>query len=72
MWACHRRLTRDEPLTSKVLEFAIRVIDESRKGADDDLLTGMADKLTAGRQLSDYELHIMLDVLLVHKRTEGD
>ena len=66
-----RRLTRDEPLTGKVLEFAISVIDENREGTGDDLLTGMADKLTAGQQLSDYELHIMLDVLLLHKRIEG-
>lgn len=66
-----RRLKRDEPLTGKVLDFAISVIDENRKGANDDLLKGMADKLTAGRRLSDYELHILLDVLLLHKRLEG-
>ena len=37
--------------------------------AGKNLLSDMANKLTAVKQLSDYELHIMLDVLLVHKRT---
>jgi phosphoglycerate dehydrogenase-like enzyme len=37
--------------------------------AGKNLLSDMVNKLTAGKQLSDYELHIMLDVLLVHKRT---
>ena len=67
-----RQLNRDEPLTEKVLEFALSVIDKSRKGTDDDMLSGMANKLKAGQQLSDYESHFMVDVLLVHKRTQGN
>lgn len=52
-----RRLRRNEPLTGKVLEFALSVADRD-----------IADKLKAGQPLSDYELHLMLDVYLLHKR----
>lgn len=73
MRACNRQLNRDEPLTDKVLEFALSVIDESRKKSiDDDMLSSVANKLKAGQQLSEYESHIMVDVLLVHKRTQGN
>jgi hypothetical protein len=50
-----------------VLGFALSVIRESGfAGAAE--LSGMADKLNAGQQLSDYELHILVDVLLLHKK----
>ncbi len=56
-----RRLVRNEPLTGGLLEFAIEVVGES----------DIADKLRAGQQLTDYELHLMLDVYLLHKRLSG-
>jgi len=62
-----RRLIRNEPLTGELLEFAISVIGDSNCAGDDEL-NSMVDKLKAGQQLSDYELHIMVDVLLLHKR----
>ena len=58
---------RNERLTGEVLEFALSVIGESGFTGDDEL-SGMTGKLKAGQQLSDYELHIMIDVLLLHKR----
>jgi hypothetical protein len=66
-----RRLLRNEPLTGKVLEFAISVIAESAMAGGDDLLRRVAYKLRAGEQLDDYELHIMIDVLLPHKRSRA-
>ena len=62
-----------EPLKGKVLEFALGVIEESRKGFSDSdfLLDAIARKLNAGQPLDDYENHIMVDVLLVHKRLSG-
>lgn len=57
-----RRLLRNERLTGKTLEFALSVV-----GEDSDL----ADKLRSGQQLSDYELHWMVDVVLLHKRLSG-
>ncbi len=54
-----RRLVRGERLTGKVLEFAVSVVGE---GSD------IASKLRSGQALSDYELHLMVDVYLLHKR----
>lgn len=59
-----RRLKNNEPLTGKVLEFALSVIGEPK----DELLSGMARKLKIGEELSEYEAHIMVDVLLLHVR----
>lgn len=53
-----RRLVRDEPLTGALLEFALDTVGDER----------IAAKLKAGQKLSDYELHLMVDVFLLHKR----
>ena len=69
-----RRLNQNDPLTGKVLEFALSVIDDALdkkgSGSDDNILNGMAKKLIDGEPLSGYEHHIMVDVLLVHKKCE--
>ena len=53
-----RRLLRSERLTGKTLAFAISVV-----GGDSDL----ADKFRTGEPFSNYELHWMVDVVLLHK-----
>jgi hypothetical protein len=64
-----RRLLRDEPLTGKLLEFALSIVSgENGTATGNDLLDGIAAKLKAGQQLNDYERHIMVDVLLLHIR----
>ena len=40
-------------------------------GSGDKLTDGIANKLIAGKPLDDYELHIMVDVLLLHARLGG-
>ena len=66
-----RCLNKNEPLTKRVLEFALNVIDENIKGdSNDDLLLKIADKLSAGETLDDYEHHIVVDVLLLHKKLQ--
>lgn len=57
-----RRLARNEPLEGQLLEFAISVAGEG---------TDIADKLKTGQRLSDYELHLMLDVYLLHTKLSG-
>ena len=64
-----RRLLRNDRLTGKVLESALSVVGQG--GTGDSLCDGIAAKLIAGRQLSDYEKHIMIDVLLLHARLGG-
>jgi hypothetical protein len=64
-----RRLLRNERLTGKVLESALSVVGQG--GTGDSLCDGIAAKLIAGQQLSDYDKQIMIDVLLLHARLGG-
>ena len=61
-----RRLRRREPLTKGLLELALEVVGAGNPG--DELMDEIANKLITGRQLSDYELHLMLDVFLLHAK----
>ncbi|OGC77575.1 MAG: hypothetical protein A2Z27_00120 [candidate division Zixibacteria bacterium RBG_16_50_21] len=63
-----RRLNQGKPLEGKVLEFALSVVEGGMRSSNDDFLKGIADKLKAGEKLSEYEHHIMVDVLLLHIR----
>jgi hypothetical protein len=54
-----RRLLRKEPLRGELLEFALGIV-----GNDSDIGT----KLRGGQTLDAYELHLMLDVFLLHAR----
>jgi hypothetical protein len=56
-----RALLRNKRLTGKTLEFALTVVGEDSE---------VGQKLKAGKTLTDYELHLMIDVWLVHRRTE--
>jgi len=58
-----RRLVRNEPLTGELLEIALSAVGENNNG--------LVNKLKAGEQLSDYQLHLMLDMYLLHKRLAG-
>lgn len=63
-----RRLRANQPLTGKVLELALDIIDEiDCPGAEVDAIR---EKIRTGAQLTDYESHIMIDAILVNKRTE--
>jgi len=52
-------LLRNKRLTGKTLEFALAVVDHDSE---------IGEKLKAGRALTEYELHLMIDVLLLHVR----
>ncbi len=64
-----RRLLRGEPLSRDLLELALDLVGDG--GSGDKLTDGIANKLIAGKPLDDYELHIMVDVLLLHARLGG-
>ena len=68
----NRRLLSGERLTGKVLELALEVVGEPH-GQDGLSAMGreIANKLKLGHTLTDYELHIMVDVLLLHARLGG-
>jgi hypothetical protein len=52
-------LRRNERLTGKTLEFALTVVGEGSE---------IGEKLKAGRALTEYERHLVLDVWLLHSR----
>ncbi|MEA2660107.1 MAG: hypothetical protein QOF64_2842 [Candidatus Binatota bacterium] len=54
-----RDLRRNKRLTGKTLEFALTVVGEDSE---------IGDKLKAGRALTEYERHLVIDVQLLHKR----
>ena len=66
-----RCINNYEPLKGKVLAFAIEIIEEDRNGEKDEILSGMTKNLKAGKALTQYERHIMLDVLLPKKKLNG-
>jgi hypothetical protein len=53
-----RDLLRNKRLTGKTLEFALAAVDQDSE---------IGEKLKAGRALTEYELHLMI-VLLLHVR----
>lgn len=57
-----RRLVRHEALKGELLEFAIGIVGENHD---------LAEKLRTGQRLSEYELHLMLDVFLLRARLGG-
>lgn len=63
-----RRLARGEPLNGKMLEFALSIIGEGEGSSGDDLIDGIAEKLKAQQQLSAYEYHVFVEVILLHVR----
>jgi len=67
-----RRLNNDEPLEGKTLEFALSIVEGGTGSSEfNEFLSGIAEKLKAGEKLSEYEHHIMVDVLLLHVKLGG-
>ncbi len=66
-----RKLSRDEPLTGKILDFALDVIATSHQGRNDEFLDEIAKKLMKGTPLTEYENHIVVDVILLHSMIKG-
>jgi hypothetical protein len=54
-----RALVRNRRLTGKTLEFALTVVGEDSE---------IGEKLKAGKALTEYERHLMIDVWLPHYR----
>jgi hypothetical protein len=54
-----RDLVRDKRLTGKTLDFALTIVGKESE---------IGEKLKAGKALTEYELHLVIDVWLLHKR----
>jgi hypothetical protein len=58
MWHVKRRLSQGDPLTGKTLELALDLAQDDE----------VARKLKAGEELSGYEYHVLVEVILLHAR----
>jgi hypothetical protein len=58
-----RRLKLGLPLKGRLLQVALDAV-----GSGDADRDGIVSKLTTGERLDDYELHLMLDMWLLHAR----
>lgn len=65
-----RKLAKDEPLKGKTLTTALEVVDENlnEKSADSAFWSTIKEKLLSGKTLDDYEYHVFVEVVLLHKR----
>lgn len=63
-----RRILAGEPLTGKTLAFALELLESQTGFSDDEFLKEMSMKLGKGLPLTEYEEHILVDVLLVHSK----
>lgn len=63
-----RRLERNEPLKGKSLELALEIVDLHGEDELSILAKKISLKITTGQSISEYERHIMLDMLMVHHR----
>lgn len=61
-----RRIAAGEPLTRDLLELALSIVGNGDTG--DELIDGIANKLMSGEKLGDYELHVLVDVYLLHAK----
>jgi hypothetical protein len=70
-----RRIATGKPLKGKLLAFALDLIDENINGTassePDKMLKSIADKMQKGTALTDYEVHIMVETVLLSKRLSG-
>jgi len=60
-----RQLAQGRPLTAELLEFALSCMNEN-SGVK--LLDGICRKLRSGEQLTDYEYHVYVEVILLRVR----
>lgn len=66
-----RRLINKEPLTGKTLELALELVEVYGDDEFAKLLRNIGNKIKAGQPLGDYELHIMIDMIVPHARLSG-
>jgi len=66
-----KKLSRGESLKDDELDHALSLVydnanSENKETAD--FYSGIYNKLIAGEKLGEYELHMVVDVLILHKR----
>ena len=67
-----RRILAGERLKGKTLNFALDVLGSQRGFSDQSFLYDVAEKLKQGTPLTEYEVHIIVDVVLLHSMIKGE
>jgi hypothetical protein len=62
-----RRLLEGRPLTGELLDFALSIIGDQKK-LGSLRLSDLGRKLIDGERLTEYQLHLMVDVYLLHAK----
>lgn len=67
--ALKEAIINNEPIKGVLLGLALEIIDKTRIGTSDkDFHDKMKEKIKSGEKLSDYEKHIFVDVLMLHRK----
>jgi hypothetical protein len=65
-----RKLNAGEPITGELLDFALEQVPNPgpNPSKSEEIWVSIANKIRTGEKLGDYELHLMVDVILLHAR----
>lgn len=69
-----RMLCDGESITGESLEFALEQVPTPQLnwGKSEEIWISISDKIRKGEKLGDYELHLMVDVILLHARLRAE
>lgn len=63
---------KNEPIKGLLLGVALEIIHKSYGGGDKNFLDDLKEKIMSGKELTDYEIHIFVDVLMVHRSLDEE
>ncbi len=65
-----RKLNAGEPITGELLDFALDLVPDPgpNPSKSEEVWVSIAKKIKTGEKLGDYELHLMVDMILLHAR----
>lgn len=62
-------IMNNEPVEGVLLGLALEIIDKGGRGdSDKDLVDKMKEKIKSGKELTEYEKHIFVDVMMLHRK----
>ncbi|NDV68623.1 hypothetical protein [Dysgonomonas sp. 25] len=70
-----KAISNNEPIKGKdiLVGRVLEIIHKSYKGfSDKEFLDVMKEKIMSGKELTDYERHIFVDVLMFHRKMEDE
>lgn len=65
-------ILKNKPIKGLLLGVALEIIHKSYGGGDKKFLDELKEKIMSGKELTDYEMHIFVDVLMVHRSLDEE